>query len=274
MVLCVGPAENYCGRICCTTALKNALALKKQNPEARITVLFRDLRAYGFKERMYTEARQLGVVFVRYDPEHAPTIEADDGRLTVTVQDPSLHEPLSLPSDLVMLSVPAVPSPGSRQLATALKVPVDADGFFLEAHVKLRPVDFASEGLFMAGMAHYPKLVDETLVQARAAAARAARVLDRPSLTAGGAVAQVDPSLCVGCLTCVRVCPFDIPRVRADLVGAGGVAGAAFIEPTVCQGCGSCVAECPAKAISLGHYRDDQLLVKLEAMMQEANVRA
>jgi heterodisulfide reductase subunit A len=273
MILCIGPAENYCGRICCTTALKNALALKTLNPAARITVLFRDLRTYGFKERMYSEARRQGIVFLRYDAEHPPQIEVDGGeRLSVVVHDPSLDLPLRLPSDLVMLSVPAVPSHGSRQLATALKVPVDADGFFLEAHVKLRPVDFASEGLFMAGMAHYPKLVDETIVQARAAGARAARVLDKPSLTAGGAVAEVDASLCVGCLTCVRVCPFDIPKVRSDLLGAGGVAGAAFIEPTVCQGCGSCVAECPAKAISLGHFRDDQLLVKLEAMMTEVAV--
>ena len=269
MILCVGPAEKYCGRICCTTALKNALNLKKLNPRAQVTVLYRDIRTYGFKERVYTQARQEGVVFIRYDPDHLPQVEAGEGGLTVTVEDPSLRVPLRLPSDLLMLSVPAVPSEGSRRLASALKVPVDADGFFLEAHVKLRPVDFASEGFFMAGMAHYPKLVDETIVQARAAAGRAGRILDRPSLTAGGAVAQVDPSLCVGCLTCVRVCPFDIPQVKADLVGAGGVAGAAFIEPTICRGCGSCVAECPAKAISLGHFRDEQILVKLEAMMAE-----
>ncbi|HET7011457.1 MAG TPA: FAD-dependent oxidoreductase [Anaerolineales bacterium] len=269
MILCVGPAEKYCGRICCTTAMKNALHFKELKPEARVTVLYRDLRTYGFKERLYTQARERGVVFIRYDADHLPVVEEDGSRLRVMAAEASLHQPLRIPTDLLALSVPAVPSRGARELATALKVPVDADGFFLEAHVKLRPVDFASEGLFMAGMAHYPKLVDETIVQAKAAAARAARVLDRPSLTAGGAVARVDASLCVGCLTCVRVCPFDIPLVKPDLAGAGGVLGAAFIEPTICQGCGTCVAECPAKAITLDHFRDDQILVKLEAMMTE-----
>jgi heterodisulfide reductase subunit A-like polyferredoxin len=149
-----------------------------------------------------------------------------------------------------------------------LKIPVDADGFFLEAHVKLRPVDFASDGLFMAGLAHYPKLVDEAIIQAQAAAARAARVLSRATLTAGGAIAQVDAAQCVGCLTCVRACPFDVPQVRPELAGAAGVAGAAFIEPTLCRGCGVCVAECPAKAITMAHYRDDQIMVKLNALMQ------
>ena len=131
-------------------------------------------------------------------------------------------------------------------------------------------MDFSTEGLFMAGMAHYPKLLDESLVQAKAAAARAARVLCQPSLTAGGAVAQVDPSRCVGCLTCVRICPFGVPQVLPTAVGVGGVLGAATIEPTICRGCGNCVAECPAKAIQLAHYRDDQLMVKLEALLAPA----
>jgi heterodisulfide reductase subunit A-like polyferredoxin len=152
-------------------------------------------------------------------------------------------------------------------LATQFKVPIDHDGFLLEAHVKLRPVDFPSDGIFMAGMAHYPKLLDESIVQAKAAAARAARILSRESLIAGGIVANVDPELCVGCLTCVRVCPFDVPRIKADEDGVGGIHGAAFIEPTVCQGCGNCVAECPAKAIHLAHFEDNQILVKVDALL-------
>jgi heterodisulfide reductase subunit A len=272
MVLCVGPAERYCGRICCTTALKNAVWLKRLNPAARVTILYKDLRAYGFKERLYTEARRQGVVFIRYDDENRPQVSQDDGRLHIEVQDPSLRCRLHLEPDLLMLSTPPVPSEGSAALARAFKLPVDGDGFFLEVHVKLRPVDFATEGVFMAGLAHYPKLAEEAVIQAKAAATRAARVLAQPSLTVGGVVAQVDPEKCVGCLTCVRVCPFNVPKVVATAVGVGGIVGAATIEPTTCRGCGSCVAECPAKAIQLAHYRDDQIMVKLEAMVAEAGV--
>jgi heterodisulfide reductase subunit A-like polyferredoxin len=270
MILCVGPAEQFCGRICCTTALKNALALKRLNPDARVTILFKDIRTYGFKEKLYTEARRAGVLFVRYDADRRPSVVDQGGGLEIRLVDPSLGETLVLHPDLLVLSNPVVPAEGSRQLATMLKIPADADGFFLEAHVKLRPVDFNTDGLFMAGLAHYPKLLEESLVQARAAAARAARLLSRPSLTVGGVVAQVDASQCVGCLTCVRVCPFDIPRVDAGTVGVGGVIGAAYIEPTTCRGCGNCVAECPAKAIQLAHYRDDQIMVKLEALLAPA----
>ena len=266
-ILCVGPAERYCGRICCSTAIKNALELKRLKPEARVTVLYKDIRTYGFKERLYTQARQAGVVFVRYDEDGRPQVMTQDGELEVHVTDPGLGARLSLRPELLVLSMPAVPSEGAKQLATAFKVPVDADGFLLEAHVKLRPVDFASNGLFMAGLAHYPKLIEEAIVQAQAAASRAAQILSRSSLSAGGAVAQVDAEKCVGCLTCVRVCPFDVPRVSDEWVGAGGVQGAAFIEPTICRGCGSCVAECPAKAITLAHFRDDQIMVKLDSLL-------
>jgi heterodisulfide reductase subunit A-like polyferredoxin len=237
------------------------------NPSARVTVLYKDLRTYGFKERLYTRAREAGILFVRYEDDRPPQVQADEGRLEIHVLDPGLRRTLQLRPDLLVLSTPVVPSEGARQLASVLKVPVDRDGFFLEAHVKLRPVDFASEGLFMAGMAHYPKLLDETIVQAKAAAARAARLLSQTTRTAGGVVAEVNPDLCVGCLTCVRVCPFDIPRVVSENVGVGGIAGTAYIEPTICQGCGNCVAECPAKAIQLVHFRDDQIMVKLEALL-------
>ena len=142
----------------------------------------------------------------------------------------------------------------SEELAHLFKVPLNEDKFFLEAHMKLRPVDFASDGLYMAGMAHYPKLLDETIAHAQAAASRASVVLSKTKLTAGGIVAKVDPSQCVGCLTCVRVCPFDVPSIDATIEGGGNIIGAAFIEPTICQGCGTCVAECPAKAIQLLHY--------------------
>ncbi|HMK08915.1 MAG TPA: FAD-dependent oxidoreductase, partial [Anaerolineales bacterium] len=272
-LLCVGPAERYCGRICCSTALRQALALKRWNPGARVTLLYRDLRAYGFLERLYTEARREGVLFLRYDAEAPPHVEAGEGALTIRVNEPAFGETLTLHPDLLVLSTPMVPRPDARQVASTLKVPLDADGFFLEAHIKLRPVDFATEGFFLAGAAHYPKTVDETIVQAQAAAARAARLLARPTLTAGGAVAQVDPAKCVACLTCVRICPFDVPQVLAAAAGVGGVQGAAYIEPSVCRGCGVCVAECPAKAITLQNFRDDQIVVKLDTLMTEVTVR-
>ena len=190
-----------------------------------------------------------------------------DDRIKINVFDPTIGRTITLKPDLLVLSNPAVPPADSRSIATMYKVPVDSDGFFMEAHVKLRPVDFSSDGIFMAGMAHYPKFVDETIVQAQAAAARAGRILSKKHLTAGGIIAQVDPDICVGCLTCVRVCPFDVPLISSEYSGVGDIVGAAFIEPTVCQGCGNCVAECPAKAIHLWHYEDDQIMVKLDALL-------
>ncbi|MGC8944882.1 MAG: FAD-dependent oxidoreductase [Anaerolineae bacterium] len=272
MIQCVGPAERYCSRICCTTALKNALMLKRHKPQARVTVIYRDIRTFGFKERTYQEARRAGVIFIRYDFDRKPEVKIADSRLQVRVWEPVLGEELVLEPDLVVLSMPVVPSPGARELAARLKLPVDLDGFFLEAHVKLRPVDFATDGFFLAGMAHYPKFLGEAIAQAQAAAARAATVLGRDYLEVGGVVAQVDAEKCVGCLTCVRICPYRVPHIRADLVGVGGIVGAAYIEPAQCHGCGVCVGECPAKAIQLLHYRDVEMEAKIEALEELVGV--
>jgi heterodisulfide reductase subunit A-like polyferredoxin len=268
MIQCVGPAERFCSRICCTVALKNAIVLKQRKPEAEITILYRDMRAYGFKERLYTRARQLGVIFVRYDPQRKPQVETGQAGLTVSAWEPMLARTLKLHPDLLVLSMPAVPPAETHHLAALFKVPVDSDGFFLEAHVKLRPVDFSTDGVFMAGMAHYPKLLDESIIQAQAAAARAGRILSRETLLAGGRVAVVDSDQCTGCLTCVRICPFNVPRIQADLSGVGGILGAAYIEAAVCQGCGQCAAECPARAIQLMHYTDAQMIAKVRALVQ------
>ncbi len=269
MIQCVGPAERFCSRICCTVALKNALALKNLNPEAQIIVLYRDIRTYGFKERLYTTARERGVLFVRTGDRRPEVSVGTDGKLTVKTWDPILQRELAPEPDLVVLSMPVVPGDEASRMAALFKVPVDADGFFLEAHVKLRPVDFSTDGLFMAGMAHYPKLLDETMIQAQAAAARAARVLSRETLTAGGRVAVVDESKCTGCLTCVRICPFGVPVMKPDLTGVGDIMGAAYIEAAVCQGCGSCVAECPARAIQLMHFTDAQMKAKVRALVEQ-----
>jgi heterodisulfide reductase subunit A-like polyferredoxin len=164
--------------------------------------------------------------------------------------------------------MPVIPTDDVHKLSTLFKIPVDANGFFLEAHVKLRPVDFGTDGIFMAGIAHYPKLLDETMIQAKAAAARAARVLSRDYLKVGGRVAVVEEALCTGCLTCVRICPFNVPLMKDDLTGVGNLPGAAYIEATTCQGCGLCVAECPARAINLMHYTDEQMHAKVHALMK------
>jgi heterodisulfide reductase subunit A-like polyferredoxin len=269
MIQCVGPAARYCSRICCTVALKNALALKAKKPDAQVVILYKDIRTYGFKERLYTQAREAGVVFVRYDDAHPPQVETADG-LMVEAWEPVLKGRIELRPDLLVLSMPIVPQSDNHEVSNLFKANLDADGFFLEAHVKLRPVDFATDGVFMAGMAHYPKLLDETMIQAQAAASRAARVLSRETLSAGGRVAVVDQSLCTGCLTCVRICPFSVPKIRSDLTGVGGIIGAAFIEAAVCQGCGSCAAECPAGAIQLAHYTDRQMWAKIDGLVDAA----
>ena len=272
MILCVGPAEEFCGRICCTTALKNALMLKRLNPAAQVTVIYRDIRTYGFKEQLYAEAREAGVLFVHYDFDRKPEIVSEDGHIAVRVWEEVLGVELELKPDLLVLSTPIVPAEGARELSTKLKVSQDMDGFFLEAHVKLRPVDFSSDGIFMAGLAHYPKLLDESIIQAQAAAARAAVLLSQDTMETGGCVAIVDEHRCVGCLTCVRTCPYGAPHIVANLTGVGNILGAAQIEAAMCHGCGSCAAVCPAKAIDLMHYTDTQILPKVDALFAPEHV--
>jgi heterodisulfide reductase subunit A-like polyferredoxin len=219
------------------------------------------------------------VLFVRYDPDRRPEIrfhgppepgadEAQAEQIEMRIWDKMLDRNFVLNPDLVVLSMPVVPNEDAHELAGLFKAQLDADGFFQEAHVKLRPVDFATEGVFMAGLAHYPKLLDESMIQAQAAAARAARVLSRQSLSAGGRVAVVDPAKCTGCLTCVRICPFNVPKIQADVTGVGNIQGAAVIEAAVCQGCGLCAAECPARAIQLMHYTDAQMAAKVRALLE------
>ncbi|MGB7094590.1 MAG: FAD-dependent oxidoreductase [Anaerolineales bacterium] len=274
MVQCIGPAEKYCSRICCTTALKNALKIKERNPDADVSIIYRDIRTYGFKERLYTQARKAGVLFFHYEFDRKPDVLIPDrspgakGKqpLRVKVWEPLLGKEVEIETDYVVLSTPVVPPPGTRELASQLKLSLNMDGFFLEAHVKLRPVDFAADGIFMAGLAHYPKFLDESIAQAQAAASRSASILSQETIQTNARVALVDPQACVGCLTCVRICPYDVPQVTGNFTGVGNIVGAAFIEPAICHGCGICVSECPARAIQLLHYKDIQTLAKLDAM--------
>jgi heterodisulfide reductase subunit A-like polyferredoxin len=245
--------------------VKNALKIKQLSPGASVHVLHRDMRTYGFQEREYRRALEHGVLFTRYNDARLPKVTAD-GELEVRFWEPVLAEEITVKPDLVILNTGVVAAEGARELASRLKVPCGLDDFFLEAHIKLRPVDFVTEGMFVAGAAHYPKFLDECIVQAQAAAGRAATILSKDMLRAGGVVAVVEPEKCTGCLTCVRVCPYNVPVIDPSLSGAGGILGAARIEMAACQGCGSCAAECPAKAIQLMHYRDEQVVAAAEAL--------
>lgn len=267
MIQCIGPAKKYCSRLCCSTALKNAIKLKELNPKSDVTIIYRDIRTYGFKERLYTEARRKGIRFIHYEFDREPeVIFGEDSSLIVKVHEPMLNRTLELKPEILVLSMPVVPPEGIEDIASLYKLTRDMDGFFQEAHVKLRPVDFTVEGIFMAGMAHYPKFLDESISQALAAASRASIILSQESIMTNARVAVVDPLKCVGCLTCVRICPYGVPRIQSDYTGVGNIIGAAYIEPAICQGCGSCAAECPARAIQIMHFKDIQTIAKLDAL--------
>ena len=263
MIQCIGSRNEKnpnCSRVCCQTAVKHALDLKEINPDMNVVVLYRDMRTYGMLEEFYTAARNSGVLFSRYDPERPPSVAGSDesDSLTVEFLDHVLLQPVAMKADAVILSAGAVAAQ-TEELASFLKVPRNAEGFFIEAHAKLRPVDFASEGIYLCGMAHGPKLISETIAQAMAAASRAGAFLATRNQTIGGVVARVDRERCVACLVCVRRCPFGVPRIDSDDVSE--------INEAMCQGCGICAAECPAKAIKLAHYADDQLMIKIDALM-------
>jgi len=262
MIQCVEQRDDdrpYCSRVCCTSAVKNALLIKERYPRARVMVLYRDIRTYGFREAAYREAREKGVLFVRYEPEQPPKLSVN-ARLALQVRDPSLGRDLKVSPDLVVLAAPMVPRADRQELSELLRVPLNADGFFLEAHMKLRPVDFASEGLFLCGTAHAPKFVTEAIAQANAVASRAASILSKKEMPVGGQVAWVDPDQCISCMTCVHVCPYMAPQI--------GRHNKAEVQGAVCMGCGSCTAECPARAITLRHYVDAQVLGAVNSLLQ------
>ncbi len=268
MIQCVGCRDadrNYCARICCGHAMKNALDLKRVNPGMEIYVLFRDMRTYGYIEDAYREAAERDVKFVRFEPGDPPVVEpaSDDGGrpvLRVTVPDSILGRKLALDADFVVLSAAAVPSAGSREIARLFKVALSPDGFFQEAHVKLRPVDFAADGVFLCGTAHYPKHLSEAIRQAYGAAGRAACLLSRDTVTASGSVCEADEDKCVSCGACIRACAYGAIEFRETPKGRK-----AGINPVLCKGDGLCNTVCPASAISLKHYTDEEILDQIDA---------
>ena len=262
MIQCVGSrnAERpYCSRYCCSEAIKNVLALKQADPAKDITVIYRDIRTFGLKEDYYKQAREANVKFVRYDEDRKPEVKSEGGRVSVTVFDPILNEPVKIETDLLALSVGTVPNPANEQIGKMLKVPTNQDGFFLEAHVKLRPVDFATDGVFMCGMAHAPKLSDESITQANAAVSRACTILAKDYIEAEGKTAYVNKERCMACGLCELNCPFGAVAVDQG-------EGCAVVNAVLCKGCGVCTASCRMNAIDLNGFNNEEILAQIAAL--------
>ncbi len=267
MIQCVGcrnEDRNYCSRICCSESIKNALKLKEINPQMDVFILFRDIRTYGFKEDYYREAADKEVRFIRYEPQDLPQVEAtvEEGRpvLRVTVTDPILGKKLEIDADYLALAAAVIPSAGSQEATEIFKLTNNPDGFFKEAHVKLKPVEFGVEGVYLCGLAHYPKLISETVSQAYGAAGRAITLVSRDTVIASGSVCEVNENNCISCGACITACTYgaiefhDTPQGRK-----------ATINPFLCKGDGLCNTKCPTRAISLKHFTDDEILIQIDA---------
>jgi heterodisulfide reductase subunit A len=264
MIQCVGSRSEdhgHCSRLCCTHAVKNALKIKELNPSANIFVLYRDIRTYGFSETWYRLAREKGVFFIRYEEDDKPTVTKDGDSIKVTVKDLILNRKLTITPDVLVLSSGIHPPKENEVLAKMLKVPLNKDGFFLEAHMKLRPIDFATEGVFLCGLAHSPKFVDESISQAMAAASRAATILSKDTIEAEGLPSVVDREKCTGCGTCEIVCPYGAIAKDDE--------GKASVTEVLCKGCGSCRASCPEKAIIAPHFTMKQIIAEIKVMAQK-----
>ncbi|VVB88131.1 CoB--CoM heterodisulfide reductase iron-sulfur subunit A [uncultured archaeon] len=263
MIQCAGSRNKereYCGRTCCIDAVKNAIRIKKSNMSANVYVLYRDMRTYGVMEKLYESARELGVIFIKYDAENPPLVQGS----SVMVHDSMLNENIELTSDLVVLSTPLVAGENDQ----LFKIPLDKNKFFLEAHPKLRPVDFATDGVFLCGSAQAPKLIDEAISQASAAASRACTILSRKFIETEGAVSVVNEAKCIGCGTCVTMCPYNAPMLVDATVKAEEVTYTtkkSRINPAACKGCGSCAAACPAGAITAQHFSSKEIGEAIDA---------
>jgi len=266
MIQCVGsrePERLYCSRVCCSGSIKTALKLKEINPEMNIYILYRDIRTYGFKEPYYQEARDKGIIFIRYEIDDKPVVEAikEGGQdiLRVSLKDPILGEPVFIDADVVGLATAIVPASGREEMAQFFKVPLNEDGFFMEAHIKLRPVEFPAEGIFVCGLAHSPKFIEESVAQAGAAVSKAMTILSKERIEAGGMVSWVDQRKCTGCGVCQQVCPFkaiDIDEVKM----------VALINEALCKGCGVCAASCRPGAIDLKGFTNAEVVVQINAL--------
>jgi len=263
-IQCVGsrePQRPYCSRVCCTHTMESALHLKVLNPDMDVYVLYRDIRTYGERELLYRKARESGVIFVRYSLEGKPEVSVSDGKLKIEVMDHVLQRPLTISADLLVLATAIVPH-NDEKLAQFFKVPLNDDGFFVEAHPKLAPSEFATDGVFLCGLAHYPKPIDESVAQAQAACSRAVTLLAKKSIFVSGTVAYVNPAFCSSCGVCVAICPYNAP----SFIEEGPNAGKAQVNPVLCKGCGLCVASCRSGALNLKGFEEGQIMAMINEM--------
>jgi len=262
MIQCVGSRDEnhpYCSAVCCSHAVKNALKLKERNPDIRVTILYRDMMTYGFHEDYYTLARETGINFIRYDLEKLPQVSDDDGKLSVRVQDPLLDGLLVFEPDLLVLS-PAIEPRRDSKLNENLSLPQSADGFFLESHAQLKPVESYVDGIFLCGMAQFPKLINESISQAKAAASKAGCLLAKGKIKVEPIVAQVIRDKCTGCGICESFCPYQAVRTKKAEKGKK-----AEVIAAACKGCGVCSSYCPARAVVMGRFTDEQIMAQIRA---------
>ncbi|MCK5553994.1 MAG: CoB--CoM heterodisulfide reductase iron-sulfur subunit A family protein, partial [Deltaproteobacteria bacterium] len=264
MIQCVGSRTEErpnCSRICCSLAIKNGLKIKERNPQAEVYIFYRDIRTYGLMEKYYTKARNEGITFIPYDPQEKPQVAIEAGSINLSFTEPVTNERMVLNPDRLVLSAGIIPR-GNEELAKLLRIPLTEDGFFLEAHMKLRPVDFATDGIFLAGMAHFPKLISESISQAKAAAARAVTLLSKGYVSVLPIISSVDETKCIACALCESLCAYSAIRVRETDHGDKAETIAAS-----CKGCGVCSASCPQRAITMRHFSDEELVAQIEALM-------
>jgi len=256
MIQCVGcrnEERKYCSNICCMSALKNATLIKEKNPDCNVSIIFRDIQTLGTRyENYYRRARELGIIFIKYVPDKPPLIKDD----YIEVYNEFMNQNIGLPYDLIVLSTPLIANEDSETIAKMLKVPLEENHFFLEAHVKLRPVDFATDGIFVCGSAHWPADIAESVSQANAAASRASTILSKDMLEVEGSTAEVDDNLCVGCEVCITLCPYNA-------ISKDEVTDLAVVNKVVCKGCGVCGASCPENAIIIHHFTKNQILSEI-----------
>ncbi len=265
-IQCVGsrePERPYCSKVCCTHSIKSAISLKKKNPEMQIYILYRDIRTYGQREELYQEARKLGIIFIRYNLEEKPQVEKNGTELNVRIKDHILQKNLEISTDLLVLAAAIVPR-DNETVAGMYKLPLTEDNFFMEAHAKLKPVEFANDGLYVTGMAHYPKPLDESISQAKAAASRASVILSKKEITVEGIVSQVDEELCRGCGECVQACPYNAIGLEEKEDGTV----VARVQAALCKGCGSCAVACPTGAAGVRNFEDEQILTMLDSALE------
>jgi heterodisulfide reductase subunit A len=269
-IQCVGSRNEerpYCSRICCEQAVKNAIRIKQLRPESDVYILYREVRTYGFLEKYYRQAREMGVIFIRYRDDLTPAVTQNGNGLQVTVNDQMLREDIQIKADMVVLSSAVVAEEGNKELAQMLKVPLTEDNFFLEAHKKLRSLDFASDGIFLCGMAHSPMLMEESIAQATGAAARAATILSKEFVELEPTISHLVEEKCDGCAYCVDPCPFKAITLYEYETEEGQVKKMVKIDEALCKGCGTCMATCPKDAVNVRHFELNKLRAEVMAAL-------